>query len=269
MTGTAPARAASRPPEAAEVTALRTFGPFGASVGLHLLLLALASGLALRRPPPPQAALEVSVIDAPRAPPPEEKRAAPPPVVAPRPRRAVRARKVETPPIRSSAPPPPPSDAPPPPTREAKTEAPPVVLPGISYESTTRSGGMAVATGNTLYGDPGRKGRDPATVKPYKAARYAPAAQITEMPQHRCDKDFLQKYYPEEARRHDFEGDVVFRLLIDSDGSVAKADLLRDPGQGLGAAGLRAIRECPFTPAKVNGEAVATSIAFTLHFQLN
>lgn len=249
------------------MASLRAVGPVTGSVALHLLLLAFASALAIRRPPPTADALQVAVIDAPPPPPPaappaEETKLSPPPRVA-------RARKLAPPPIRSSAPPPPPSAAPPPPTTEAKTEAPPIVLPGISYESTTRSGGMAVATGNTLYGDPGRKGRDPATVKPYKAARYAPAAQITEMPQHRCDKDFLQKYYPEEARRRDFEGDVILRLLIDSDGTVAKSELLRDPGQGLGAAGLRAIRECPFSPAKVNGEAVATSIAFTLHFQLN
>jgi periplasmic protein TonB len=239
----------------------------GGSLALHLLLLALVSGLAVRRAPRPEEALQITVIDAPRAPaPPVEVQK---PSAPPRPLRIARTRKPQAQPIRSSLPPPPPSRAPPPPTQEAKTETPPIVLPGISYESTTRSSGMAVATGNTLYGDPGRKGRDPATVKPYKAARYAPAAQITEMPQHHCDKNLSQKYYPEEARRHDFEGDVILRLLIDSDGSVVKAELLHDPGQGLGAAGLRAIRECPFTPAKVNGEPVATSVPFTLHFQLN
>ena len=249
--------------------ALRAVGPIGGSVAFHLLLLALVSGLALRRAPPPEEALQITVIDAPPAPAPQIEEQKPQPQPQPRPIRIARTRKLQAQPIRSSLPPPPPSKAPPPPTQEAKTEAPPIVLPGISYESTTRSGGMAVATGNTLYGDPGRKGRDPATVKPYKAARYAPAAQITEMPQPHCDKNLLQKYYPEEARRHDFEGDVIFRLLIDSDGSVAKAELIHDPGQGLGAAGLRAIRECPFTPAKVGGEPVATSVPFTLHFQLN
>jgi TonB family protein len=256
------------------VAALRAIGPVGGSVAFHVLLIALVSGLAVRRAAAPQEALQVAVIDVPSPRP--VKAPVKPPVkieeqkpMPPRPLRLTRAKKIQEPPIRSSLPPPPPSSAPPPPTEEAKTETPPVVLPGISYESTTRSGGMAVATGNTLYGDPGRTGRDPATVKPYKAARYAPAAQITEMPQPHCDKNILQKYYPEEARRHDFEGDVTFRLLIDSDGSVAKAELIRDPGQGLGAAGLRAIRECPFSPAKVNGEPVATSVPFTLHFQLN
>jgi outer membrane biosynthesis protein TonB len=55
-------------------------------------------------------------------------------------------------------------------------------------------------------------------------------------------------------------------LLIDSDGSIAKVDLVSDPGQGLGAAGVRAIRAFRFRPGKLNGRPVATSITYTLHF---
>src|ERR1700738_2988736 len=102
-------------------------------------------------------------------------------------------------------------------------------------------------------------GRAPAAVKPYKAQRYASAAQVTELPRTlSCDSRVLEKYYPDRARRREFEGDVVLRLLIDGDGSGAKAELVRDPGEGLGAAGLRAIQECRFAGAKIGGDAVAT-----------
>ena len=50
------------------MVALRAVGPIGGSVGFHLLLLALVSGLALRRAPPPEEALQITVIDAPPAP---------------------------------------------------------------------------------------------------------------------------------------------------------------------------------------------------------
>ncbi|HXN80896.1 MAG TPA: TonB family protein [Myxococcales bacterium] len=252
--------------------ALRGAWPAAGSIAIHGFVATLIGTVALRRPQPPSRAqsVQVEVLETRPRPPAPEKAQEPLPKPAP-PKLAPRKLARATPPplIRPSEPLPPPDSAPPPPSREAKTEAPPVVLPGISFESTTRSGGMAVAAGNTLYGDPGQAGRDPAAVKPYKAQRYASAAQVTELPRTlSCDSRVLEKYYPDRARRREFEGDVVLRLLIDGDGSVAKAELVSDPGEGLGAAGLRAIQECRFAGAKIGGDAVATTVPFTLHFTL-
>jgi outer membrane biosynthesis protein TonB len=61
---------------------------------------------------------------------------------------------------------------------------------------------------------------------------------------------------------------VKLRLLIDADGSLARVDVIADPGAGLGAAGARAIREFRFRPGRVGGEPVATTITYTLHFVL-
>jgi protein TonB len=256
------------------MSSLRGAWPAAGSIAIHGFFVTLIGTAAVRRPTPPSRVqrVQIEVLETrPRPPAPEKiqeplpKPAPPPPKLVPR----KLARATPPRPIRPSEPLPPPDSAPPPPSREAKTEAPPVVLPGISFESTTRSGGMALATGNTLYGDPGRAGRDPAAVKPYKAARYASAAQVTELPRTlSCDSHVLEKYYPDQARRREFEGDVVLRLLIDGDGSVAKAELVSDPGHGLGAAGLRAIQECRFAGAKVGGDPVATTVPFTLHFTL-
>jgi hypothetical protein len=51
---------------------------------------------------------------------------------------------------------------------------------------------------------------------------------------------------------------------------VVKADVVSDPGEGLGGAAIQAaLHELHFTPPKVNGFPVATTIPFTLHFTLD
>ena len=185
--------------------------------------------------------------------------------------RAPTAPKAELPPPKSPLPPPPDTTAPPPPTQQAKDPTPqPLIVTGITLESTTSSGSMAVGVGNTMRGDPGRKAAQPETVKPYKARQYATAAQVTELPGvlNRSALD-IRKYYPPPALKKEFEGDVVLRLLIDSDGSIAKVDIVSDPGEGLGPAAARAVHELHFTPGKVNGNAVATTISFTIRFVIN
>jgi protein TonB len=246
-----------------------------ATAGSALLLLARRP-----KPPPRPPPVTISVVEKrtekppenPKPPEPEKPKAPPKPV----PMKLARAQK--PPPPKQQLPPPPqplppPTAAPPPPSSEAKvaTASTPVVLPGITLESTSAGGGFAVNVGNTLYGDMGKKGREPEAVKPYKAARYAPAAQVSELPvQIRREELDLRKYYPPEALKKEFEGDVVLKLLIDSDGSLAKVEVISDPGEGLGAAAVKAAREqLHFSPGKLNGVAVATSVPYVMHFVIN
>jgi periplasmic protein TonB len=245
--------------------------PFGVAIGLHLLAGLLLFHLAVILPPRPmpKAVVQFDVVVKPVEKPPEPVKEAPKPV----PLKLTRAPRViprnvplpVTPPI-------PQTNAPPPPTQEAPATTPaPVIITGITMESTSQGGSMAVGTGNTLQGTPGDKAAVPAQVKPYKAEQYAPAAQVTELPRVlNRDGVNLRKYYPPDAMRAGFEGDVVLRLLIDSDGSIAKVDVISDPGQGLGAAARKAIvAEYRFSPAKVNGTAVATTVPFTMHFTIS
>jgi periplasmic protein TonB len=89
--------------------------------------------------------------------------------------------------------------------------------------------------------------------RPYKAEKYVAAAAVTELPGVTSKPDNLRHFYPHEAEQRGFEGDVVLRLLIDADGSLAKVDLVSDPGEGLDAAGVRAIRTFRFRPGKLKG----------------
>ena len=244
--------------------ASRVLVPVGTSVALHLALALVMVALAVRPRPVPQTPLQIQVVDA--APKPPEPVPPPPKPVPMKMARAPRApQPVPTPtPL-------PPSRAPPPPTTEAPSKAPqPIIVTGITMESTSEGGSMAVSAGNTLRGAPEKTARAPETVKPYKADQYATAAQVSELPQPLNRESLnLRKYYPPRAKKSGFEGDVVLRLLIDSDGSIAKVDVVSDPGEGLGPAAAQAVRELRFSPAKVNGVAVATTVPFTIHFTLD
>jgi protein TonB len=244
------------------------------SLVLHLGVGGALAHLAKRpKPPPRPAAVTVAVVEkiTPKPPEPEKPPEPPKPPPKPVPMKMARAPKPVKPQELPPTPlPPPPVDAPPPPSQEAKQQTTPVVLSGITLESTSGAGSFAVNTGNTLYGDPGRVGRDPSTVKPYKAERYAPAAQVSELPN--CSPMGvvdIRKFYPLEARKKEIEGVVTLKLLIDSDGSLAKIDIISDPGEGLGQAALKVMTEYRCTPGKVNGVAVATSVPFKVRFELN
>ncbi|HZR08200.1 MAG TPA: energy transducer TonB [Myxococcales bacterium] len=250
--------------------ASRALVPVGTSIALHAALAGAILALAVRPRPVPQTPLQIQVVDAPPPPKPVETQPPPPPAppVPMKVARAPRAPQTAPPPTRTPLPP---SNAPPPPTTEAPRTTPePVVITGITMESTSQGGSFAVGAGNTLRGAPEKTARAPETVKPYKAEQYAPAAQVNELPQPLNRESLnLRKYYPPQAKKNGFEGDVVLRLLIDADGTIAKVDVVSDPGQGLGPAAAQAVRELRFSPAKVNGVAVATTVPFTIHFTLD
>jgi periplasmic protein TonB len=245
--------------------ASRVLVPLGTSLALHAALALLMIVLALRPRPVPQTPIQIQVIDVP----PAAKAPEPPPRPVPmKVARAPRTPRALPPPTPTPLPP---SVAPPPPTTEAPQNTPhPVVITGITMESTSQGGGFAVGVGNTMRGASEKNAADPQIAKPYKADKYAVAAQVNELPRPlNRDALNLRKYYPPQARKDGFEGDVVLRLLIDGDGTIAKVEIVSDPGQGLGSAAAQAVRELRFSPARINGIAVATTVPFTIHFTLD
>jgi protein TonB len=127
-----------------------------------------------------------------------------------------------------------------------------------------------MAAGNTLGASPDRTAREAASARPYRAAHYAPASDLTEMPQVlNRDAVEIRRYYPKDALRAAIEGDVILRLVVDADGSIADVTLVKDPGHGLGAAALRAVREFRFSPGRAAGTPVATSIPFVIRFVIS
>jgi TonB family protein len=159
-----------------------------------------------------------------------------------------------------------------PPNHEYTTEIPPTdIIAGIAETSTAESNGVNVAVGNTLYDAPPTVAPDTEAIKPYQAKQYSPMHLVSEMPIYlrNIDVSEIRKFYPEEARKAEIEKSVGLKLLVDADGTVAQATVVRDPGYGFANAAQQLALRMRFKPARVNGNAVATEIPFTLRFLLN
>src|SRR5690606_9229315 len=145
---------------------------------------------------------------------------------------------------------PPPEDAPPPPPNEPPAEPepeekPPPIRIGVSLSSTTEAGDMAVATGNTLYGETDEVAGDPEEAKPHAAEGVArrpvgPESRLSGGPLPRrggCASS------PDDstaaARRDGIEGTVVLRVEIDETGKVGEVRVVKGLGYGLDEVAVR------------------------------
>ncbi len=78
----------------------------------------------------------------------------------------------------------------------------------------------------------------------------------------------VQPEYPELARKAGIEGTVLVKILVDKEGRVRDAILLRGIGAGLDEAALEAIRKWVYTPAIQNSRPVAVWVAQPILFRL-
>ena len=202
--------------------ASRVLVPIGTSLALHAAIALLMLGLAVQRRPVPQAPLQIQVVDAPAKP------AEPAP--APVPMKVARAPR--TPRAVATPAPLPLSMAPPPPTAEASRSGPqPVVITGITMESTSQGRSFAVGAGNTLRGAPEQAAPAPGTAKPYKAERYAAAAQVSELPRPlNRDSLSLRKYYPTQAKKNRKRIEGQGEMLLPIAGKEASRAAGKKPG---------------------------------------
>jgi protein TonB len=74
--------------------------------------------------------------------------------------------------------------------------------------------------------------------------------------------------YPRLARELGKEGSVLLRLTIDERGSLTHVEVLRGAGSGFDEEAVRAARESRFSPARMNGRAVACRAQLPVRFVL-
>lgn len=74
--------------------------------------------------------------------------------------------------------------------------------------------------------------------------------------------------YPPAARAAEAEADVVVDLVLDEEGRVSEAKVLRAAGYGLDRSALEAIRGYRFSPAQKDGHAVRVRMHWTVQFRL-
>ena len=75
--------------------------------------------------------------------------------------------------------------------------------------------------------------------------------------------------YPEQAKNDGVEGRVMVGFVVEKDGSITDAEVLRGIGGGCDEEALRVVNAMPnWTPGKQNGEAVRTRFNLPVVFKL-
>jgi periplasmic protein TonB len=74
--------------------------------------------------------------------------------------------------------------------------------------------------------------------------------------------------YPSGARADDVEGDVGVEIVVDREGRVVEARVVRPAGNGFDDAALTAIRRYRFTPAQREGNPVRVRMPWSVQFRL-
>jgi protein TonB len=235
---------------------------YALSAAAHLGVFAWAWSLPARANRPEK--VDVEIVETvkprpvePKAPPPEPPKPAEP--IKMRPARRI---AMKEPPPPTAAPPPetPPPETPPPTSAPA---APGPVHLGISLSSTSTGGGFAAPVGNSLGGKPSaRQAAGPAGDDVGPLAR---AAALTVQPEV-IDCSIPANEYPKEARDAGFEGSVKLRIVIDSNGRVHHARVIKDPGYGMGAAAAKSVLHCRFKAGEIDSKATAVEWDYTITY---
>jgi TonB family protein len=99
----------------------------------------------------------------------------------------------------------------------------------------------------------------------------APAAPLTALPEGSELPVLVTRVdprYPEAAKKLNQSGDVVLRVVVESNGTIGKIEVLA-PGQlGMGEAAVEAVRKWVYRPARVNGQPVAVWKVIRVKFAL-
>lgn len=77
-----------------------------------------------------------------------------------------------------------------------------------------------------------------------------------------------QPNYPRSAQRAGIEGSVIIRAVVRSDGTVERAQILKDLPRGLGESARRAVERWRFRPATYQGEPITVYYTVTVNFSL-
>jgi protein TonB len=74
--------------------------------------------------------------------------------------------------------------------------------------------------------------------------------------------------YPAMALHMEMESDVIMKIIVDSEGHVTKAEILKSGGAGFDDEALKAVRLSRFEPVQLDGQTVAAECTFIYRFRL-
>lgn len=185
-------------------------------------------------------------------------------------------------------PPPPPPAARPPTTKPVepreeqtdppKTEAQPQSIPSTSAEPLPQQNpatGDTGVPGGVPGGDPrGIPGGIPGGVSDQKRSEVPPLPDSNRVHiiEGAVERPVLlhrvEPLYPEPARRVKLQGVVIVEAIINQDGHVVDARILKDIGFGCGESVVQAVRGWRYEPARLDGRKISVYLTITVNFQL-
>ena len=134
--------------------------------------------------------------------------------------------------------------------------------------------GLANEDGDSIGLAPGLdKGTGTGVVETNNGKSNEPVRFVEQMPQFAGDMErYLNDniHYPELARSTGIEGKVAIEFIVNEDGSVSNAKVVRGIGGGCDEEALRIVNNMPkWKPGKQNGIAVKVLFVLPILFQLN
>jgi len=243
------------------------FSAFAASLALH----GVAYASLTHRSVAVIAAIPVSTVDFEvTAPPPPEPQAETPLPVAPAARSPAPA-PAHAQSVRAT-----PEVAPP---ESLKAASPALDLSGVTLSNDSGDGfAMPVGDGSVRSGPIGLGGRG-VELSARVATREArhPAAPVlvaardlSEHPRPPALEGLLRANYPEQARQRGLRGSASVRARIDADGVIRSIHVVTESSGGFGSACQHTVQGSRWSaPRAQNGDAVATEIVYTCHFEVD
>jgi TonB family protein len=157
--------------------------------------------------------------------------------------------------------------------------SPALDLSGVTLTNEAESGfSMPVGDGSALHGPIGLGGAH-ADIANAAAARPAvttaspalvAARDLSEHPRPPALEGLLRANYPDEAKRRGLAGTASVRARIDADGVVRSARVVGESTAGFASACRRTVLGSRWSaPRAQNGDAVATEIVYTCHFEVD
>jgi protein TonB len=74
--------------------------------------------------------------------------------------------------------------------------------------------------------------------------------------------------YPPMALRRGIESDVTLRIIVDAEGIVTQAEVIKSGGPGFDEEALKAVKQSRFVPAQKDGQNVSAEFTFVYRFRL-
>jgi protein TonB len=75
--------------------------------------------------------------------------------------------------------------------------------------------------------------------------------------------------YPSEAKEQGIEGKVFIKAIVNQDGKVIKAEVIKSANKLLDEAAVKAIKKTEFVPATKNNKSVKAEVIIPINFKLN